>query len=121
MPPKKFSLKTTQQHQQQRLDQVLADWLPKALNQTVSKAKVRKLIVAGAVYLNGKRVRIASKELLPHAKIDVYVDLNRLNSDLVKDIPFIMSSSQILFEDEYLIAVDKPPGLPTQPTLDEAR
>jgi len=27
----------------------------------------------------------------------------------------------ILFEDQYLIAIDKPPGLPTQPTVDKSR
>lgn len=31
------------------------------------------------------------------------------------------SPARILFEDEWLVAVDKPAGLPTQPTLDAAR
>lgn len=31
------------------------------------------------------------------------------------------SASRILFEDEWLVVVDKPAGLPTQPTLDAAR
>jgi len=33
----------------------------------------------------------------------------------------VWSPSRVLFEDEWLIAVDKPAGLPTQPTLDAAR
>lgn len=33
----------------------------------------------------------------------------------------VWSPARILFEDEWLIAVDKPAGLPTQPTLDAAR
>jgi 23S rRNA pseudouridine1911/1915/1917 synthase len=118
----RVSLTTTPEHEGKRLDQVLADWLPSALNTPLSKAKVRKLVVAGAVYLNGKRVRIASKELRARAKIDAYVDLSKLMDDgKASDRTFEMSASQILFEDEFLIAVDKPPGLPTQPTLDEAR
>ncbi len=122
MPPKKLSLVTTQQHFNRRLDHVLAEWLPIALNQPISKGKVRKLVVAGAVYLNGKRVRIASKELLVNVRIEVFVDLQKLNSEAkASDIPFTMTEDRILFEDPYLIAVDKPPGLPTQPTLDEAR
>lgn len=122
MPPKKISLKITQNYKNCRLDHVLAEWLPTALKQPVSKGKVRKLIVAGAVYLNGKRVRIASKELHLNAQVDVFVDLQRLNSDSTqKDVPFVMTQDRVLFEDEYLIAVDKPAGLPTQPTLDEAR
>jgi RluA family pseudouridine synthase len=122
MPPRKYTLRTSEQHRGQRLDQILASWLPEALAQPVSKAKARKLIVAGAVYLNGKRVRIASKELLPNARVEVHVDLARLNSGGdAKDQPFQMSKERILYEDDYLIAVDKPAGLPTQPTLDEAR
>ncbi len=119
---RKLSFRALPQHQGVRLDQLLAEWLPEALQQPVSKGKVRKLIVAGAVYLNGKRVRIASKALIPGARIEVYVDEKKLFSDeRGKDQPFVMSESRILFEDEHLIVVDKPPGLPTQPTLDEAR
>jgi 23S rRNA pseudouridine1911/1915/1917 synthase len=96
--------------------------LPALLKQPVSKGKVRKLIIAGAVYLNGKRVRIASKELLADARLEVYIDLAKLNSDAKsKDIVFVMTEEHVLFEDEYIIVVNKPPGLPTQPTLDEAR
>ena len=122
MALRKLALKTTKEHQGKRLDQVLAEWLPQALAQPMSKGKVRKLIVAGAVYLNGKRVRIASKELQPNAKVEAYVDLSKLNTDgPAQDLVFEMSEKHILFEDDYLIAVNKPPGLPTQPTLDEAR
>lgn len=122
MLPKKYSLKTTVAHQGKRLDQVLAEWLPQALSRPLSKAKVRKLIIAGAVYLNSKRVRIASKELMANARIDVYVDLRKLESEGTShDRAFEMQSSDIMFEDEWIIIVNKPPGLPTQPTLDEAR
>lgn len=121
--PKKYSLKTLASARGRRLDQVLAEWLPEASGQPLSKAKVRKLIVAGAVYLNGKRIRIASKELLPNAILDVYLDLEKLVSDTgpSRDRPFHMTAASILYEDEDLIAVNKPPGLATQPTVDEAR
>ncbi|MGK5082402.1 RluA family pseudouridine synthase [Bdellovibrionota bacterium FG-1] len=120
---KKYTLKTTLDQRNQRLDHVLAEWLPVALGQPVSKGKVRKLIVAGAVYLNGRRVRIASKPLMPNAKIDVQIDLKKLFEDdgRAQDRPFEMTQSDVLFEDEFIIVVNKPPGLPTQPTLDEAR
>lgn len=121
-PLKKLSLSVAPEHQGKRLDQVLAEWLPLALGTPLSKAKVRKLIIAGAVYLNGNRVRIASKELRNRAKIDVFVDLAKLLEDgRAQDQVFEMSTAHVLYEDEYLIAVNKPPGLPTQPTLDEAR
>jgi RluA family pseudouridine synthase len=119
---KKLSLKTTAEHAGKRLDQALAEWLPTALGRPVSKGLVRKLIMAGAVYLNGKRVRIASKELIPNARIEAYVDLAKLaQGGPSKDVAFKMTDAQILYEDDWLIAVNKPPGLPTQPTLDEAR
>ncbi len=120
MAVKKLSL--TAKSECARLDQFLADTLPGALGEAVSKAKVRKLIVAGAVYLNRSRVRIASKPIRAGAKIDVFVDLDRLKQDgRAQDKVFAMTEARVLYEDEYLIAVDKPPGLPTQPTLDEAR
>lgn len=122
MRPKKISFKTTLSHQKRRLDHVLAEVLPELMKKPVSKGKVRKLIVAGAVYLNRKRVRIASKELMPNAQIEVYIDEEKLFADEKQsDLPFEMAESHVLYEDEYLIAVNKPPGLPTQPTLDEAR
>ncbi|MBC7692056.1 MAG: RluA family pseudouridine synthase [Methylotenera sp.] len=122
MAIKKFLLKTTIEHKGKRLDQVLSEWLPIALAQPVSKAKARKLVVAGGIYLNGKRVRIASKELQVNARVEAFVDLAKLNSDGPQtDILFNMQESDVLFEDQYIIAVNKPAGLPTQPTVDEAR
>lgn len=122
MPLKKFALQITARDAGRRLDQVLADRLPEALGQPLSKSKVRKLVVAGAVYLNGKRVRIASKELRPGARVEAYIDRDRLAKDgPASDQVFQMSEDAVLYEDEDLIAVNKPAGLPTQPTLDEAR
>lgn len=123
MPIQRLKLVAQEKHRGLRLDQVLADWLPEALGRPLSKAKVRKLIVAGGVYLNRKRVRIASKPVLPGAAIEAFIDPARLDDTEgpSRDQPFVLEASRILFEDEWLIAVDKPPGLPTQPTLDEAR
>jgi 23S rRNA pseudouridine1911/1915/1917 synthase len=119
---KKLSLKATEAHRGMRLDHVLAEWLPTALGRPVSRALARKLIVAGAVYLNGKRVRIASKELLAGAKVEAWIDEAKLESGgPARDRAFTLGPERVLFEDEWLIVVDKPPGLPTQPTLDEAR
>jgi len=38
-----------------------------------------------------------------------------------RDRPFELTTDRILFEDEDLIAIDKPDGLPAQPTADEGR
>ncbi len=122
MAIQRWSLKTTVEHQGQRLDDVLVGWLPGVLGQPISKGKVRKLIMAGAVYLNGKRVQIASKSIRENAQVQVFIDLKKLNTESTqKDRRFEMSSASIVFEDEHLIVVHKPPGLPTQPTVDESR
>lgn len=120
---RKFSFIISKDMAGWRLDQVLATLIPAALGETLSKAKIRKLIIAGAVYLNRNRTRIASKLLLANAQIEVYIDLAKLKNDdaSTKDSKFTMSKERILFEDEFLIIVNKPPKLPTQPTIDEAR
>jgi RluA family pseudouridine synthase len=79
---------------------------------------VRKLIVAGAVYVNGKRVRIASRKTHGGEIIDLYWDKTRGPERLTAEK---FTPLRILYEDEAIIAFDKPAGLPTQPTLDEAR
>ena len=122
MPIKKVKLITTGEHATKRLDQTLADWLPEVLGRPVPKAKGRKLIMAGAVYLNGRPVRIPSKELFPGATIEAYIDPGKLFQDSTsRDRKFELTADRILFEDEDLIVIDKPPGLPAQPTLDKAR
>ena len=78
--------------------------------------------MAGAVYVNGRPVRIASKALSSGATIEAHVDVARLFDDSTsRDKRFELTPDRILFEDDDLIIVDKPPGLPSHPTADEAR
>lgn len=123
MPLKKFTQIVPPEWSDLRLDHCLAEWLPKVLSQDVSRSKVRKLIMAGAVNLNGQKCRIASKPLRPKAKIDVYMDMSLLMQDAPheKDQDFQIKPSDIVFEDEWILVINKPPGLPTQPTLDRKR
>jgi RluA family pseudouridine synthase len=122
VPIKKVKLTTTGEHATKRLDHVLADWLPKVLGRPVPKAKGRKLIMAGAVYLNGRPLRIPSKELSPGSTIEAHIDVEKLFEDATShDKKFELTADRVLFEDEDLIVIDKPSGLPSQPTLDKAR
>lgn len=127
---KKITLFVKPEHQNERLDQFLSKELPKELftgpasepGPSLSKSKIRKLIVAGAVYLNGRRIRIASKNLFNGASVDIFLDLQKMipkTFDAMKS--FQLNSSHLLYEDEWIVAMNKPAGLPTQPTLDEAR
>jgi RluA family pseudouridine synthase len=110
-----------------RLDRFLAKKLPLLMQQPLSKSLIRKWILVGAVYLNGKRIRIASKPLNCGALVEVYFHREKLTLDLEGSRKkhlfdsFLFEENLILFEDEDLIVVQKPAGLPTQPTLDNAR
>lgn len=124
----KITLKIPDGIKEERLDQALASLLPDTpevvrLGIPISKGKIRKLIIAGAVYLNGGRVRIASKNCRAGARIEIYIDPKKLSSEGERAAPkaWEFKESEILFEDEWIIGVNKPSGLPTQPTLDEAR
>jgi RluA family pseudouridine synthase len=122
VPIKRLRLIATSEHVSMQLGQVLSEWLPAALGRPVSKAKVRKLIMAGAVRLNGRPVRNASKTVVPGAAIEAYIDQAKLFADSTsRDRPFEPTAAHILFEDDDLIVIDKPPGLPSQPTVNEAR
>jgi RluA family pseudouridine synthase len=119
---KKVKFIATSDHASKRLDEALAEWLPAALGRPVSKSKGRKLIMAGAIHLNGKPVRVASKALAPGATIEAYINVAKLFEDAPsRDQKFELAPDRILFEDEDLIVVDKPPRLPAQPTVDQNR
>jgi len=118
----KLKLSVTSEHESKPLNEALADWLTAELGRPVSKAKARKLIIAGAVSVNKRRVIIPSQGLPPGAVIEAHVDIAKLFSDSTsQDKEFELTADRILFEDENLIFIDKPPGLPVHPTLDEAR
>jgi RluA family pseudouridine synthase len=134
MALKKLSFRIVENLADRRLDHALARLLSDSpdvvrMGLVLSKGKVRKLILAGAVYLNGGRVRIASKICRLGARIEVYLDPAKLMSDgeragaagaeTAKE--WRIDADQILFEDEWIVGINKPAGLPTQPTLDEAR
>lgn len=119
MALKKTSLIVPKECEGLRIDQALAQLLPKASGLELSKGKIRKLIIAGAVYLNSGRIRIASKSVRAGAKVDVFIDSQKL--DIEKPRNFQMTAADIFFEDEWILGVRKDAGMPTQPTLDEAR
>lgn len=93
-----------------RLDQFLAQ----AFSSRFSRRRIRRLIEAGAVYVDGKRVRVASREVRPEMRIEIYVD------EQVAAAPAAIGPERVLYEDVDLIAVDKPSGCPAQATVADA-
>src|SRR2546423_10595411 len=83
-----------------RLDQAIAARFPE-----ISRRKARELIAAGRVLVNQRPVRIASRHVADDAQITVAADPPRL---------VVLAST-----DEW-IAIDKPAGVPTQPTRERA-
>jgi RluA family pseudouridine synthase len=81
-----------------RLDQTIAARYP-----DISRRKARELIAARCVLVNERAVSIASREVKPTDRIAV-----------VEDTPEIA----VIRESDDWIAVDKPVGMPTQPTRD---
>lgn len=105
-----------------RIDHFLAEWLPQALNKPLTKTMIRALILSGSVYINRHRNKNATTPVFTGAIIEVYYDEDRLlqnQPSRMVDVRF--EAENILYEDEWLIVVNKPSGLPTQPTLDPNR
>jgi 23S rRNA pseudouridine955/2504/2580 synthase len=127
MGVQKYSLRTDASKNGARLDHFLGEALPKALGREVSSGQVRKLIEGGTVSLNGRSERTVSRALPAGARIEVVVDVDRFGKTGSKLASHPeprrseWTAEQILFEDEWLIVVNKPAGLPSQPTLDESR
>ncbi len=84
-----------------RLDQILA--------LRVSRRFARKLIDNGAVFVNNTRVKVASRKVPVGAVVRAPLSLPQ---------PVAMDARQwIVHEQEDFVIADKPPGLPTAPTL----
>lgn len=85
-----------------RLDRTIAALLP-----DISRTRARKLIDAGSVFIRGRRCRVSSRVVRAGDRIRVEVE----HTPTVAHSPLA-----ILFDDEHLIAVDKPHGMASAPT-----
>lgn len=87
-----------------RLDQYLAE-----SGADFSRTLARRLIEIGGVHLSGRRMRRCSEMVRAGDRVDVYVDALPLE-------PVPLGEERILYRDRDLIVLDKPAGMPTQPT-----
>lgn len=105
-----------------RLDAVLAAWLPRALGRPLSKAQIRRLIMVGAIRADGRVLRRPGTPLAAGQQLEARLRLDRLGrAETARLTPGRLGAGAILYEDDALIAIDKPAGLPTHATLDPAR
>jgi 23S rRNA pseudouridine1911/1915/1917 synthase len=103
-----------------RLDDLVMARLPSVFREqglaaVASKSKLRRLILDGAVSVAGRPVRVPGIKVKPGTVITVYLDPGRFAVETTPgDLPFECTAADILYEDEWLVAVSKPPGIPTE-------
>jgi len=91
-------------------DQRLDRWVLEQLGDpTLTRSRLQALIKAGAVKLNGSRAR-AGLRLRPHDVIEL--ELPDSAPETVAPEPFTLP---VLYEDEHIIAIDKPSGMVVHP------
>ncbi len=107
----------------ERLDVFLRREIPVLLSQSeVSNSKIRRLVMAGKVFVNGRQCRIPAFGLRPGAKVAVELDEEKFNYERQPDdIDFTLTEKDVLFEDDHLIIVNKPAFLPTEDTIVKGR
>lgn len=105
--------------EKERLDEFLRKNLPAAINEeNVSNSKIRRLVIAGAVCVNGNQIRRPAFELRGKSNIAVNYEKEKfLFEKQPDDIKFELSEKDVLFEDEFLICVNKPALFPTEETV----
>ena len=88
----------------ERLDVFLAHQLP-----SVTRAKLKRLVDEDKVLVNGVPTK-AGHPVRPGEVIDIYFPASEPSDLLPEEIPL-----DIIYEDEYLLVVNKPPGMVVHP------
>tara|TARA_B100001094_G_scaffold278618_1_gene288225 strand:+ start:599 stop:1528 length:930 start_codon:yes stop_codon:yes gene_type:complete len=89
-----------------------------ALGLPLSRRKLRQVIDLGGVFINKRRIKVASKLISVGDRLVVRYDENALQ--LLKKPRQAMCAKDILFMNSKVIVVNKPAGLPSQPTRSQA-
>jgi RluA family pseudouridine synthase len=85
----------------------------------ISNADARRVVMAGAVRVNGQKWSVPAAPVPEGARLEIAIDLSRLPPGKAGAAP--IPAPRVLFDDRHLIAVDKPPDLPTHATADPNR
>jgi 23S rRNA pseudouridine1911/1915/1917 synthase len=105
-----------------RLDTLLEGWLPQALGLAVSRSAIRRLVMAGAVRVNGQAWRRPGAPVPAGSAVQVLVDAMRLGPPpQERAVAAAFGTERFLHHDASLLAVDKPAGLPMHATADASR
>jgi 23S rRNA pseudouridine1911/1915/1917 synthase len=104
IPPKPYTITTAAGQQPQRIDLYLQQALP-----SISRSKVHELIESGRVRIGGKIPR-KSQKVAGGEIIEIEFRDQTVHDILAENIPL-----EIIFEDDYLLVVNKPAGMVTHP------
>lgn len=86
--------------------------------QNVSNSKIRRLILCGAVSVNNSVIRRPAFELRGYSNVEVNYEKEKFFFEKQpNDIKYEVSEKDVLFEDEYLICINKPAFFPTEETI----
>lgn len=118
MPIRRFTIRLGAAAAGQRLDEVVREWLEEAAGRAFSKAVVRRLIMSGAILVDGRPARRPGMTLTPGLRLAAALDDRRLEP---AHRPPPGDAVTVLFEDSVLIAVAKPPGLAVHASADRTR
>lgn len=101
---------------------VWGEALREALGIEVPRSRARAMIAAGAVRLDGVPCRAAGRRLRKGQRVEAMARVGSLRPrTAATDRPFRLGPESILYRDAWLVAVAKPPGLPTHATADPRR
>jgi RluA family pseudouridine synthase len=120
VPARRFLLRLGRTHDGRRLDDVLGDWLPGAVGRPLSKSALRRLVMAGAVAAGGRPLRQPGALLVAGTALEARIDLDRIPLPRTS-APLMPGDLTVLFEDAWLLAVDKPAGLQVHASADPSR
>ena len=109
----------------QRLDEFLREKLPEKIkaentncNETVSNSTIRRLIISGCVKVNDKTVVRPAFELRGYSAVTVEFEPEKFFYEKQPDdISFEVSDKDVLFENDDLIFINKPPFFPVEQTI----
>lgn len=118
-----MTVKRTAQNQE-RIDLFLRKIIPEELQKTeeISNSKIRRLIIAGSVFVNESQCRVPSYIIRKGDEIKVNVDEQKFFYEKQPDdIKFEVTAQSVLYEDDSIIVVDKPAFFPTEETITGSR
>lgn len=78
--------------------------------------------MAGCIYVNGRQIRVPAFTVFAGSEVCAEVEQEKLFFEKQPDdIKYDVTQKDILFEDEYLIVLNKPSHFPTESTIVESR